>query len=76
MKSSGEVLKKIRAAIGKGVRLVMKIGFIDNPEQIDRLVQASSPYLDAISAINTVTGKIINPEGQPALPGPGRDLPG
>lgn len=74
--ASGEVLKKIRAAIGKGVRLVMKIGFIDNPEQIDRLVQATSPYLDAISAINTVTGKIINPEGQPALPGPGREKSG
>ena len=74
--ASEDILKRLRKELGRDFRLIMKIGFTDNPEQIDRLVQATSPYLDAISAINTVSGEIINPEGKPALPGPGRERSG
>jgi dihydroorotate dehydrogenase len=74
--ASGEILKRIRKELGRDFHLIMKIGFSDNPEHLDRLVEATSPYLDAISAINTVTGTIINPEGKPALPGPGRERSG
>lgn len=74
--SSGKVLSQIRESIGPDVRLIMKIGFLEDPGKIRNLVEKTGPYLNAISAINTVTGTIINPEGRPALPGSGRERSG
>ena len=74
--ASGAILKRLRKELGSDVSLIMKIGFIEDPVQIAALVDQTSPFLDAISAINTVTGQIINPEGHPALPGPGRERAG
>ena len=74
--ASGAILKRLRIELGSGVSLIMKVGFIENPAQIASLVEQTSPFLDAISAINTVTGQIINPEGRPALPGQGRERAG
>jgi dihydroorotate dehydrogenase (NAD+) catalytic subunit len=74
--SSGKVLRQIRDAIGNEVRLIMKVGFLDDPQKVRNLVEKTRPYLNAISAINTVTGTIINPEGRQALPGSGRERSG
>ncbi|MHB1285935.1 MAG: beta/alpha barrel domain-containing protein [Leptospirales bacterium] len=74
--ASGAILKRLRKELGPNVSLIMKIGFIEDQRQISALVEQTSPFLDAISAINTVSGQIINPEGHPALPGPGRERAG
>jgi len=73
--SSMKVLSMVRDAIGE-TPLIMKIGQISDPDLATRLLEKTSPYIQGIGAINTVSGTIINSNGQPALPGPGRERSG
>ncbi len=73
--SSMKVLSMVRAAIGD-TPLIMKIGQISDPDLAKRLLEKASPYIQGVGAINTVLGTIINSNGQPALPGAGRERSG
>ncbi len=73
--SSEKVLSLVRKAIGT-IPLIMKIGQISDLNLADRLVEKVAPFIQGIGAINTVSGTIINSNGQPALPGTGRERSG
>lgn len=67
------ICQKTRQAIGN-TPLIAKIGYF-TPEQEDLLrtvVQKMSPYVNAISAINTIPAPVIDEDGNQALPGPNR----
>ena len=74
--AAGSIARKVRSGIGTKVPLIAKVGYIGSAQAAGELVSAIGPFVDAIAAINTLSATIINPEGRPALPGPGREKSG
>ena len=63
-----EVIKVVRDQIGD-TPLIIKISYFENIDELKKLVLAVAPYVQSISAINTIPSKIINDQGEPALTG-------
>lgn len=70
---------EVTAAISKGIRkvigntpYVMKVGYYKEDKDIEKLSEIANEYADDIAGINTLQAKIINQEGEQALPGPNR----
>ena len=68
-----EICKLTKEAIGE-TPLVIKVGYYtpDQQELLERIVEKVSPYIGAISSINTLSGEIVKEDGSQALPGKGR----
>jgi dihydroorotate dehydrogenase (NAD+) catalytic subunit len=83
--AEGELFKnpKLSSIISKAVKdeirstpLFLKIGFINNYELLDAFIKANAPFIDGVVGINTIKKRIITPDGNPALPGKGREESG
>ena len=74
--TAGDIARKVRKGIGTKIPLIAKVGYIGSSQAAADLVTAIGPSLNGIAAINTLSATIINPEGRPALPGPGREKSG
>lgn len=72
---SHTILAAIKNEIG-AIPLCIKIGYFQQQEQLARFIEAVGPLVQGISAINTIPAKIIDEQGKPALPGPGRERSG
>jgi dihydroorotate dehydrogenase (NAD+) catalytic subunit len=72
---SREVVEAIREELGD-TPLMIKIAYFEDDETLEALVRAVGPHVHAISAINTVSAKIVNQQGEQALPGEGRLMSG
>jgi dihydroorotate dehydrogenase len=68
-----EICRRTKAVLGD-TPLVIKIGYFTQDQQItlEEIIQDVTPYVAAISAINTLQGTIVDENGAQALPGPGR----
>ncbi|TAL14502.1 diguanylate cyclase [Patescibacteria group bacterium] len=68
-----EICKLTKEAIGD-TPLVIKVGYYAPEQQdlLERIVEKVSPYIGAISSINTLAGEIVKEDGTQALPGKGR----
>ncbi len=68
-----EICQLTKKAIGD-VPLIIKVGYYapEQQELLERIVEKVSPYVAAISSINTLAGEIVNADGSQALPGKGR----
>lgn len=68
-----QICKKTKEKIGS-TKLIVKIGYFAPAEQdlLETVVNKMLPFVDAISAINTIAALVINEEGEQALPGPNR----
>lgn len=68
-----EICKRTRAAIGD-TPLIIKIGYFSAEQQslLETILEQISPYVSAISAINTLAAAIVDENGEQALPGKGR----
>lgn len=68
-----EICQRTKAALGD-TPLVIKIGYFtaDQQNTLEEIVRDVSPYVAAISAINTLQGTIVDEHGEQALPGKGR----
>ncbi len=68
-----EICKRARAQIGD-TGLIAKVGYYsaDQQELLEQIVQDSAPYINAISAINTISAPVVDKHGEQALPGPNR----
>ena len=68
-----EICKRAKAAIGD-IPLIIKIGYFSDAQQslLEEIVAQVSPYVGAISAINTLAAAIVDENGEQALPGKGR----
>lgn len=72
-----EICQRVKNAI-KDTPLIIKIGYF-TPEQqniLEEIVERTKHSVAAISAINTLQGEIITPDGKQALPGKGRQKSG
>ena len=66
--NAGRLAKEIRQSIGKSTPLLLKVGYL-GPEQLKTLIEATRPYVNGYSGINTLRGKVRQPNGEFALPG-------
>jgi dihydroorotate dehydrogenase (NAD+) catalytic subunit len=68
-----EICRRTREAIGT-TPLIIKVGYYTNQQQavLEHIVESIAPYVQAISAINTLQATIIDKNGAQALPGDGR----
>lgn len=62
------VSKAIRTVIGS-TPLVLKIGYFQDEQQLEKLAAIADKYAQAISAINTIAAPVVDSTGQQALPG-------
>jgi dihydroorotate dehydrogenase len=74
--SAETIIRAVRDSIGPQIPLIVKIGYLDNDQEAQGIIRAIGHHANAISAINTLSATVINPEGKPALPGPGREKSG
>lgn len=65
-----EICKRSKEKIGN-TKLIAKIGYFSYSQQslLESIVQKMSPFVSAISAINTIAAPIVNEKGKQALPG-------
>ncbi len=68
---SKAILHAIKNRIGD-TPLVIKIGYFADLEQLKQLVSAVGEIVQGISAINTIPAKVVDEQGEQALPGAGR----
>lgn len=68
------IVKKVRTAVGGDVKLLVKLGYFSAEQQelLEDIIKRIDPYIDGISAINTIPAPVVNEKGKQALPGPGR----
>lgn len=64
----GKIAKAIKKQIGK-TPLLLKIGYFDKYQNLLATLKAAKGNFDGVSAINTISKKIINKKGKQALPG-------
>ncbi|MBA3724210.1 MAG: dihydroorotate oxidase [Candidatus Levybacteria bacterium] len=69
------VVSAIKNEIGD-TPLIIKIAYFKEQEQLLKLINAVGKLVQGISAINTIPSKIIDKEGNQALPGEGRAISG
>lgn len=73
-----DICRRVRSRVGREIKVLAKISYF-TPQQEElllNLVQQSSPYIDGITAINTMAARIVNKNGEQAFPGPGREKAG
>ncbi len=62
------IVEAVRAAVGTGVKIVAKLGWLPEPE-LTRVVVAIAPAVHGISGINTVPAIVQTADGQPRFVG-------
>lgn len=72
------ICKKTREAVGSQMKLLAKFGYfsLSQQELLEDIIQRINPYIDGISAINTIPAPVVNEKGEQALPGSGRFIAG
>ena len=72
---SKTILAAIKNEIGD-LPLCIKIGYFKDQEQLTHFIKEVGNLVQGISAINTIPAKIVDEQGQQALPGTGRERSG
>jgi dihydroorotate dehydrogenase (NAD+) catalytic subunit len=61
-----KLLESVRLALGSSPKLIAKIGILDLPAT-GFFLENAAPFIDGISAINTVSARVMDPHQNPAL---------
>lgn len=67
-----ELTEKICKIIRKEIKnkpLILKVGYYKNSNDLNRLAQIADKYANAIASINTIAARIVDKNGNQALPG-------
>ncbi|OGL30722.1 hypothetical protein A3F37_03835 [Candidatus Saccharibacteria bacterium RIFCSPHIGHO2_12_FULL_41_12] len=67
------ICKRVKNKVG-GIPLIAKFGYFSKQQQalLEKIIKDTSPYLAAVSVINTISAPVVNESGEQALPGPNR----
>lgn len=67
------ICKQVKQRIGN-IPLIAKLGYFSEAQQalLEDIVISLTPYVSAFSVINTISGPVVDENGQQALPGPNR----
>lgn len=68
---SAEIVAAVKKELG-ATPVVIKVGYYKDLADLDAVAAAVAPFVDGISAINTITMLVRNGDGSQALPGEGR----
>jgi dihydroorotate dehydrogenase len=66
----------IQEVFGDDVKLVTKMAYFADQEQLAQYVREVGSIVDGVAAINTVSAEIVDENGKQALPGEGRLMSG
>ncbi|MCL2309934.1 MAG: dihydroorotate oxidase [Proteobacteria bacterium] len=75
-------LEKVNAivdAIRKEIKdrpLLLKLAYFEDTVTLAALIKTLAGKVDGVCAINTLSARVVDANGQPALPGAGRDISG
>jgi dihydroorotate dehydrogenase len=69
------VAQRVREVIGSKPYLV-KLGFVDNDEVAEQLLEALAPFADALAMTNCITARVLRPDGSPLFDGQMRGIGG
>lgn len=75
MALSAHVVERVRRAVGSRP-VIAKLGACANPRTLHDLATRLAPWLDGFVLVNGLQRRVVSPEGEPGLPGPGRELAG
>jgi dihydroorotate dehydrogenase len=70
-----KIAKGIRSVIGS-TPLILKVGYYEDNNQLQKLARIANEYANAIAAINTLQAEIVDKNGKQALPGKNRTRSG
>lgn len=67
------ICKQVKERIGE-IPLVAKLGYFSEAQQdlLEDIILSLVPYVAAFSVINTISGPVVDENGEQALPGPNR----
>lgn len=71
LEMTGRVCEAVRQEIGD-TRLILKVGYYQNDQDLEKLVEIAGKYADAIVSINTIAAEVVDKNGNQALPGKNR----
>lgn len=71
--STSVITKTVKKAIGK-TPLILKVGYYDSYQKMLSVLKEINGSFEAVSAINTISKRVVNKDGKQALPG--RDVSG
>jgi len=63
-----KIVKAVRAA-NPDIKLIIKLAYFADKEQLKELVKRVGPLLDGISAINTIPAPVVDKDGKEVFPG-------
>lgn len=68
-----EICKKTKEKVGN-TKIIAKIGYFSKNQQklLETIIKKITPFISAISAINTIAAPVVDKNGKQALPGPNR----
>lgn len=66
-----KVAEAVRGEIGD-IPLILKVGYYQNDQDLERLVEIAGKYANAIASINTIAAEVVDKNGSQALPGKNR----
>ena len=75
IQTTERICKGIRKVIGN-VPFVLKLGYFEDDDKLEKIAEIAQEYGNGIAAINTLQGTIIDREGKQALPGKTRAMAG
>jgi dihydroorotate dehydrogenase (NAD+) catalytic subunit len=72
-----DITKQTKERLGN-TPLIIKVGYYEPDQQdlLEKIMSDISPYIAAISAINTIPAKVVDAKGGQILPGAGRQTAG
>ena len=70
-----QVVEAIKNEIGD-TPLMIKTAYYETDEQLEKLLEAVGKSVQGIASINTIPSRIIDKDGNQALPGKGREISG
>lgn len=67
------ICKKVKEKIGN-ISMLIKVGYFSGLQQqlLEYIIKATSGYIAGVSAVNTIPAKVVDKQGQQALPGRNR----
>ncbi|MEK7571335.1 MAG: hypothetical protein AAB553_03595 [Patescibacteria group bacterium] len=65
------ICKSVRA-VSDNTPFLLKVGYYEDQQQLEKIAAITNEYADGIVAINTLPGIIVNEKGEQALPGKNR----
>lgn len=66
--ATSAIVRTVKEKVGN-TPIVLKVGYYDSYERLIEVLEGIKGYFEAVSSINTISKKVVTPDGKQALPG-------